>query len=230
MAKNNQHKSSTLSQLLINFVLPLLILTKLSGPERLGATGALMAALALPIAYEIVGIVKRRKVQILSLVAIGGILVTGVIGLLGLSENWLAVRRSAVYFAGVLVMGFCLAKGISATEFILKRAVDWQAVLKTSRQSGGLIALKKYLRRSDIVLFTLVVAITIASFVLTKIVISAPTDSAEFNQQYAQLRIVSIAAITAPLILGLVINVTYLLIKIEKLTGLSVEDLTTKKH
>jgi MFS family permease len=219
-----------LTQLVINFAFPLLILTKLSGPNQLGATGALMAALAIPITYELVNIVKRRKIQMISLIAIGGILVTGIIGLLGLSENWLAVRRSAVYFAGAIGIGFCAAKGISVTEFLLKQAVDWQTIQKSSKQTGNSQALKRYLLRSDIALVLIAALMSAVSFVLTKAIIDAPTGSAEFNQQYAELRVISLAAITGPLIVGLVCIVTFLLIKIEKLTGLSSDQLTSKKR
>ena len=55
------HKPRPFVDLMVSIVLPSVILMKLSGPEDLGASGALMAALAFPLGWGIFELIKYRK-------------------------------------------------------------------------------------------------------------------------------------------------------------------------
>ena len=57
----NQNKENPIINLLCNVVIPSLILTKLSGPEKLGQVNALIIALAFPIIYGGWDFISKKK-------------------------------------------------------------------------------------------------------------------------------------------------------------------------
>lgn len=221
--------NSPLAQIVVNFVLPTIVLLKFSSESALGPAKAMLLALAFPVVWELYGLSRRQKPSVLSLVAIGGILLTGAITLLGLSENWLAVRRSAVYFiiAAGLLVSILIKRPL--IEMLLPKIIDMDRVTAAAQKRGTLKNLKKHIRSASYMLIVLLVAIGVASLVLTLVVITAPTDTAQFNSEYARLRFIGLPAITLPLLVGMLGILLYLFAKIEKLTGLDAESLVKKK-
>jgi intracellular septation protein A len=226
-SKTNQ--PSTWIQLLVNFILPLIILTRFSAESQLGPTKALLLALAFPVAFEIYSIKKRRKVSMLSVLAIGGILVTGAISLLGLSEGWLAVRRSVPYLAVAIAIIVSILIKRPLLKALLPQMLDMQRVTNLATERHKSLELEQAITKAGYILAALFVAITIVAYVLTRIVIISPTDTAEFNQEYARLRLWSLPAIMLPMFVGMAGMITYLFKRLEKITGLDFEEILKKK-
>jgi MFS family permease len=222
-------QTSVFMQFLINVFLPLLVLTKFSGEEQLGATGGLILALAFPIVYEAYNIYKRRRVSMLSVFAIGGILITGIIGLLGLSENWLALRRSIIYAVGAAGILGSMAINKPVMVLLVKQVVDFNKVKMAVKARGNTRKLNKSLRLSGYAASAGLLATAAASFVLTKAIIVSPAGTTGFNEEYARLRVISTFAVTLPLIVGLVIIISLMIFKLEKLSGLGSEEMLHKK-
>ncbi len=61
MSKTPEHKPRPLIDLLVSIILPSIILMKFSGENDLGASGALIIALAFPLGWGIFELVKYRK-------------------------------------------------------------------------------------------------------------------------------------------------------------------------
>jgi intracellular septation protein A len=216
-------------EIIVSFVIPTIILLRFSSESQLGPAKAMLLALAFPVALELYRLSKRQKPSVLSMIAIGGILVTGVISLLGLNENWLALRRSLVYFviAAALLISILIKRPL--LDMALPHIIDMDTIVAAARKKSALPALKKHLRRTTYMIIVLLVAIGIASYVLTLIVITAPTNTAEFNNEYVRLRVIGLPAITLPLLAGIFGILLYFVSKIEKLTGLDASTLFKKK-
>ncbi|WP_354623277.1 VC0807 family protein [Psychromonas sp. MME2] len=90
------HKSRPMVDLLVSIVIPSLILMKLSSEAFLGATGALIAALAFPISWGIFELIKYKKFNFIALLGLISVLLTGGIGLLELDNKWLAIKEAAI--------------------------------------------------------------------------------------------------------------------------------------
>lgn len=223
------HKPNTLAVLLINFVVPIIILSRFSGEDRLGPTGGLIAALALPIGYELYNLVTKRKVGWVSIAAIGGILLTGMVSLLGLSENWLAIRRSAIYFISALIIFGSALMNRSVITYLLRQVVNLDLARERAGAARNTQKINRLINGGTYAVAAVVAASGILSYALTKHTINAPANSTLFNEQLASLRVQSIFAVTLPLLIGLVIILTYLITQIEKLSGLSSEELMHKK-
>lgn len=215
--------------MLINFVLPTIVLLGLSDPSRLGPAKAMLLALAFPVAFELYNLSQKRKASMLSIIAIVGIMVTGAISLLGLSENWLAVRRSVPYVAVAIALLVSMLMKRSLLDWGLTHLLNMELVRTKAEQKGTWLLLQKRITTIGYVFIAFLTAIGISAYILTLVVITAPTDTAAFNSEYVRLRVLSLPATTLPLLVGILAILMYLFTSIEKLTGLKAEDLVKKR-
>lgn len=89
-------KPRPLVDLLLSIVIPSIVLMKFSGENDLGATGALIVALAFPITVGLYQLVRYRITNYIALLGLVSVLLTGGIGLLQLDTQWLAVKEAAI--------------------------------------------------------------------------------------------------------------------------------------
>lgn len=222
-------KQSAWAPLIINFVIPIFILLKFSDESSLGPVGSLALALSLPIGYELFNLSRRHKPSLMSALAIGGILVTGAVTLLGLSEGWLALRRSIPYAAaGLVLLGSIIIKK-PLIKLGLRQILDLDRLHQAAARQRQGQALERLLERTGYLFSGLLIALGIASYALTRWVISAAPSTALFNQEYARLRLLTLPIILLPLILVTTGLLYYLVSKLEQLTGLSTDELMKKK-
>lgn len=218
----------TYLQLIFGFVIPTIVLLYLSDESKLGPLYGMLVALAFPLALELYSLATRRKVSYVSIAAIVGIVLIGAISLLGLSEEWLAARRAAIYLVGSVVLAVVVRFRYDLIEKALGTMIDMPAIRKRVKQDAD-----KQLRRTisiaALCYAALLFGLGVWSYVLTLIMISAPTNSSEFNAQYAELRLLSLPFVSLPLLVGSTGILMYLLIRIEKLAGLPLEQLIKKK-
>lgn len=229
-SKNNTAEPSALLQFIVSFVIPIIILTRFSAESSLGPTKGLLLALAFPVAFELYNVQKRKKLSMFSLLAIGGIIVTGAISLLGLSEGWLAIRRAVPYFAmGVAILVSIWIKH-PILNAVLPKMFDMDEVTSRAQKKHTLPELSRSINRTGYLLSGLFIIIAIASYVLTRMVIMSETGTSSFNAEYARLRILSLPIITLPLLVGFTCALLYLTKAIEKLTSLDIDNILKKKH
>lgn len=214
---------------MVNFVLPTIVLLTLSNESRLGPTKAMLLALAFPVTLELYSLSKRRKPSMLSLIAIVGILVTGVIALLGLSENWLAIRRSVPYVAVATVLLVSILMKRSLINLALPHILDMETIRSKAEKNHNWPELQRRFTTASYLFIGLLTIVGVSAYILTLAVITAPTDTAAFNNEYVHLRLLSLPATTLPLLVGIVAILMYLLTSLEKLTGLKAEELMKKK-
>ncbi len=222
--------TSSLIQLLVGFIVPTIILLTMSGNDRLGPLGAMLLALVFPVALELYGLTRRRKPSLMSIAAIIGILLIGLISVLGLSKDWLALRRSALYTVGAIVLFVIVRFKPTLIEKGLDRVLEMEGIRTASRKNKTEAQLMRYTVKAGYVFALILLIIAAASYILTILFITAPTGSSEFNAQYAELRILSIFVITAPFIIAVTGVFVYLINKFEKLTGIRAEDLIKKRQ
>ena len=79
-----ESKPSPWLELLITIAAPALVLMQLSSASRLGAAGALLLALAFPLAWGGWGLWRERKLNLMASIGVVSTLLTGGIGLLAL--------------------------------------------------------------------------------------------------------------------------------------------------
>jgi len=91
-----QHKPRPMLDMLISIIIPSTILMKLSGDDALGATTALIVALAFPLGWGLFERIHYKKNNFFAVLGLISVLLTGGIGLLQLDSQWLAVKEAAI--------------------------------------------------------------------------------------------------------------------------------------
>lgn len=229
MPKHTRPPLSFTIQLVIGFVIPTIILMTLSDESKLGPLLAMTLALIPPIALEIYSFFSGRKASIISLFAIIGVLLIGAISLFGLSEEWLGARRAGFY---VIAAGFIAAVLLFKRDWIdkgLGKIIDMPTVRAAAKKKNTETEISNHISKVGYILVIFLLLIAIWSYVLTVIVITAPTGSSEFNPQYAELRLIGIPLVSGPLLIGMAALLVYLAHGFEKLTGIDIETLLKKK-
>lgn len=216
-------------QLIAGFIIPTIILLFLSDESRLGPFYAMLLSLIFPVAVEVYAYFSGRKASYLSLFAIVGILLIGVISLLGLSEEWLAARRAAFYVISAIALLLITQFKPEVITKGLGLLLNIDKVQHAAKKKGAKSSLEKSIRRVAYTFGAMLLAIGAWSYIFTILFMDAPTGSSEFNAQYAELRLWSIPAITLPLLVGVVALLVYLFTKIERLTGLQADQLAKKR-
>ncbi len=228
MTKQRSKPLPMYTQLVFGFVIPTIVLLYLSDESKLGPLWGMVVALVFPLALELYSLATGRKISYLSIAAIVGILLIGAISVLGLSEEWLAVRRSAIYIAGAVVIAGLLRFRYDLIEKGLATMLDMDAIRNAIKKDAD----AKFRRLvtwtvSGYALLLLILGVW--TYALTIVFISAPTNSSEFNAQYAELRLLSLPLVSLPLLMGATGLLMSLLMKLERRTGLSLEQLMKKK-
>ena len=90
------HKPRPLADLLVSIVIPSVILMKFSGDDDLGVTGALILALAFPLCWGALDLIRYEKFNFFAVLGLVSVGLTGGIGLLQLDQQWLAVKEAAI--------------------------------------------------------------------------------------------------------------------------------------
>lgn len=217
-------------QFIAGFVIPTVILLTLSDESKLGPLFGMLFSLAFPVAIELYALLTGRKQSFISVFAIIGILLIGAISLFGLSEEWLAARRAAIYVIGAsgLLLLVLLKRGL--IDKGLGSIVDMPTIQAAARKQAREAELRRTITTAVYMFAVILLATAVWSYVLTLIVMTAPTGSSAFNAEYAQLRILSFPFVTLPLMVLVTGVLMYLLSKIEHLTGLETEQLLKKKR
>ncbi len=216
-------------QAIVGFLIPTVVLMVLSDESRLGPFLAMVVALALPVGLEVYAFTTGRKASLLSLFAIIGILSIGAISLLGLGEQWLGVRRAGIYVIAAVVLLVVTRFRRDLLKTGLEKVLDMAVVESAAKTKAVEARLVKLTAAAAYLSAGLLLLIGAWSYILTLLLISAPTGSSDFNAEYAQLRVLSLPYVTLPFLVGLTALLLWLLSGIEKLTGLSSDQLLKKK-
>ncbi len=216
-------------QFIAGFLIPTVILLTLSDESKLGPLWGMVLSLAFPVAIEVYSFITGRKASLISLFAIIGILLIGAISLFGLSEEWLAARRAAIYIiGGIGILGITRFKRGWIDKW-LGNVFDMDKVQGAAKEESAKLALRRAVTTASYAFAASLLAIGIWSYVFTILFMSAPTGSSAFNAQYAELRLLSLPAVSLPFLVAVMAILMYLLSRIEKLTGLEPEKLLKKR-
>lgn len=217
---------SPLLEIAVTLLIPSLILMQLSKPEHLGAVGALLLALALPIGWGLRELLTSRKFSLFAGLGIVSLLLTGGIGLLELDTRWLAVKEAAI--PGVL--GLIVA--VSAlTRAPLVRVLLYNPMLLDIAKidaalagRGNLQAFESRLRGATWMLAGSFAFSSVMNYLLATWIVTSPGGSAAFNEQLGRLTLLSYPMIALPATLIMMAVLWYLAVGMKRLAGLSLSD------
>ena len=213
--------------LVCNAVLPGIVLTQLSKPERLGPKWGLVIALSIPLVYGIYDLVKRRTWNVFSIIGLVGTLITGGLGLLKIDNFWFAVKAGVV----PLVLGLAIPLTLKTRQPLVKSLLYNDQVLNTHRiglalvERGTVPQFDALLRWASWVMAVTFAASGVINYVLARWLVTATPGTSEQTEQIGKLHWVEWPVITIPMMAVMMFALFRLLKGIEQLTGLKNDDL-----
>ena len=221
----NPKKENPLLSLLLNVVVPVAVLTMLSGEDRLGPAGGLVVALAFPLGYGAYDLVRRRNFNLLSIVGIVGVLLTGGIGLLELDPQWVAVKEAAIPLViGAAVVGSLWTR-YPLVRTLMRQVIDFERVAVALEERGTRDAFERRLAHTTYILGASFLLSAVLNYVLARLIVVSPAGTTAFNQELGKMTALSFPVIVAPLAVLLVLTVLYLVSGIRKQTGLDTAEI-----
>ncbi|WP_339388441.1 VC0807 family protein [Vibrio caribbeanicus] len=227
MTALDQKKSNPLFEILFNVFLPSFILMKLSGDEYLGSVMALVVALAFPIAYGGLELVRNKKFNFIAALGFISVLLTGGIGLLELDTRWLALKEALIPgLIGLGVLGSTFTKypfmqKVIFTPTLLNMPLI-QEKLAQSKKEGEL---ENCLMRSNY-LFSMTFAFSsVMNYLLATWIVTSPAGTAAFNEELGKMTLYSYPVIAIPSLLMMLGIFYYVWRQIRSLTMLETEEI-----
>ena len=222
-----QHKPRPMVDLLVSILLPSIILMKFSGEADLGASKALILALALPLCWGLFELIQYRKFNFIALLGVVSVLLTGGIGLLKLDPQWLAVKEAAV--PGVIGIAVLVS---TRTRYPLIRTLLYnEKVINVARvqerlQARGQVEIfnQRLLRATYFLAGTFFFS-SVMNYIVAKWIVISPAGTEAFNEELGQMTLVSYPMIAIPSMIMMMAILFYLWRTIHGLTGLKMEEI-----
>lgn len=221
-----QRKPRPFFDLLVGIVIPSVVLMKLSGPEHLGPTWALVAALSFPIGLALYEMLRYRATNYVAILGLVSVLLTGGIGLIELDPKWLAVKEAAIpalIGTAVLVSGW-LGFPLVRTLLYNPAVLDTEKIAARLRESGHEETFEARLTRSNYLLAGTFVFSATMNYLLATWIVTSPTGSVAFNEELGRMTLLSYPVIAVPCMAMMLTIIYFLWRSVHSLTGLSLEE------
>jgi hypothetical protein len=228
-SKNQAHG---ISNIIINVIIPVVILNKLS--SHLGPVYALALALAFPLCYGLYDLVVKKRTNYFSILGLINVSLTGSLALMHLDGMWFAAKE-AIFPS--LIGAFVFASSYGKSPFIetlilnpqlmridlihekLEEKGEWQKFEFYMRRSTQLLAMTFLV--SAVVNFSLAIRI----FIPLDMALDQTARSTLLNEQIAHMTMWASAVILVPSIVMLSGILWYLIKGIRLATGLTTEQI-----
>lgn len=224
---SNQRRSSPLSDLIFSIAIPSFILMKFSGEDSLGATNALLLALAFPIGWGLFNIFYYKSFNFIALLGLISIALTGGIGLFKLDPQWLAIKEAAI----PALIGLAVLILARTRYSLIKLLIYNPAVMNVDKIKERLLLSGKQAHfDSRLLISTYWLASTfifsaIMNYVLAKWLVISPAGSEAFNEELAKMTMLSYPVIALPSTLAMLAIIYFLWKNIHSMTGLEFEEI-----
>ena len=221
------NKPSPWFELIVTIAVPAVVLMQLSSASRLGPVGALLLALAFPLAYGGWELLRLRKLNLMASIGVVSTLLTGGIGLLALDPQWLAVKEAAVPGAiGLAVLISARTRHPLVRVLVFNRAIfDVDRVQHALRERGTEAAFDTRLRNGTLLLAGTFLFSAVANYLLARWVVTSPAGTEAFNTELGRMTLLSYPVIAIPSLLMMVGVMFYLARGAQRLTGLELEQM-----
>ena len=223
--KTEQNKENGLVNILVNIIIPTVVMMKFSKPEYLGEVKGLIVALSFPVSYGVYDLLKKSKVNFISVLGLISILMTGGIGLLKLDRNWMIVKETAIPFIIGIVVLISQRTSYPLVKTFLGQILDLDKVRQAYSEHSTEIVLEKQLKISSWLLAFTFFLSALLNFILATIVLKGEPGTTEFVESLGRMTFLSFPVITLPMMIMMGIIIYYLFHGIKKNTTLELEEI-----
>ncbi len=219
--------SKLLTDLIINIIIPVLVLRKLSGDDQLGAAWALVVALSFPLTAGLYEFYRDKKIGLVPAIGFVSILLTGGIGLLQLPKEYIAIKEALVplgFGVAVLVSNFTsrpLIRTFLYNDMFMRTDLVAEHIQQRGKEAefDGLMVTATWILAASFLLSS------VLNYVLAKIIIVSPSGTPEFNAELGTMTLLSYPVIVVPSMIVMFYAMYFVISRILKMTELTLEDI-----
>ena len=224
-SKNQGHQASSFVSLVVNILIPALILMRFSGEDQLGPVNGLLLALAFPVSYGLHDLVRHRNINLVSVLGLISVLLTGGIGLLQLDVRWLAVKEAGIPFIiGLVVLG-SLRTPYPLVKTLVAKVIDAEKVQQALEARDTVAAYEKRLTWATYLIAASFFLSSALNFALVRVIVVSPPGTSAFNEELGRMTALSLPVIAVPCLIVTAAALAYLFSGIQKLTGLDLQSI-----
>jgi len=222
-----EHKPRPFIDMLVSIIIPSVILMKFSGESNLGASGALITALAFPIGWGLFELIRYRKFNFIALLGLVSVLLTGGIGLLELDTKWLAIKEAAI--PGIIGLAVLVSTQtrypLVKTLLYNPKVLNVDKIDQKLKELGKTSAFESRLMKATYFLAGTFFFSSVMNYILAKWIVTSPSGSEEFNEQLGQMTLLSYPVIAIPSMIMMMVIFYYLWRTINGITGFTLEEI-----
>jgi len=225
-------KDSPFIDLIVSIIIPSVILMKFSGKDDLGPTMALVVALAFPICWGLYELIVNKKRNFIALLGIISVLLTGGIGLLQLDNKWLAIKEAAIpLIIGLVVLGSTFTRfPLVRTLLYNPKVMNVEKISQRLEEKQQTELFEKRLLSANYLLAGTFFFSAVMNYLLAKWIVVSPSGSEAFNEELGRMTLMSYPVIAIPSMI-MMIGIFYFLWRtINRLSGLSLEEVVATQE
>lgn len=227
-----EHRPRPIIDLSVSLIIPSVILMKFSGDDALGASTALILALAFPLGWGMFELFQYRKFNFIALLGLVSVILTGGIGLLQLDPQWLAVKEAAI--PGLLGVAVLISNytpyPLIRTLMYNPRIIDIEKVQQKLDEHGTRAAFERRLQNATYWLSGTFLFSAVMNYALATMIVKSPAGSAAFNEELGQMTLLSYPVIAIPSTLMMIAIFYFLWRTIHGSTGLALDEVLAKNR
>lgn len=218
-------KGSFLANLAFNIVIPVFILSRLSGEDSLGPSLSIVAALAFPIGYGLWDLRQSGKVNPFSILGVVSVFLTGGISLLQLDPQYIAIKEAAIPACIGLAVLFTQRTRFPLVKTLILNAqlVRTDALYEALAQRGNTALFEKRLSQASLIVAGSFFVSSTLNYVLAKLILVSPPGTSAFSEELGRMTALSYPVIALPSMVILMLAIWFVFSQIRKLTGESLE-------
>ncbi|EED25337.1 permease, major facilitator superfamily [Vibrio sp. 16] len=200
---------------------------KFSGEEHLGTVMALVVALAFPVAYGGMELIRNKKFNFIAALGFVSVLLTGGIGLLELDTRWLALKEALIPgLIGLAVLGSTFTRYPFMQKMILNDTIlNLPLIKERLEESGKSQAFERCLMTSNYLFASTFAFSSVMNYFLATWIVTSPAGTAEFNEELGKLTLYSYPIIAIPSMLMMFGIFYYVWRQIRAMTSLETEQI-----
>jgi hypothetical protein len=214
-----------LANLAFNIIIPVFILSRLSGVDSLGPSLSIAFALAFPIGYGLWDLRQSGKINPFSILGVVSVFLTGGISLLELDPKYIAIKEATIPACIGIAVLFTQRTRFPLVKTLILNAqlVRVEALYAALAVKGKTELFERRLAQASLIVAGSFFVSSVLNFVLAKVILVSQPGTTEFSAELGKMTALSYPVIALPSMVILMLAIWFVFSQVKKLTGESLE-------
>ena len=219
-------KGGFLLNLLFNIIIPVVVLTRFSGPDSLGPMWSIVVALSFPILYGLWDLRESGKVNAFSVLGIVSVLLTGGISLLELDPQYLAIKEAAI--PGIIGIAVLVSQHtrfpLVRTLILNEQLVRVDALRAALEKQGNTALFERRMKHASWIVAASFFLSSTLNYILARVIVVSQPGTTAYSSELGRMTALSYPVIAVPSMIVLMIAIWFVFSQVKRLTGESLEN------